>query len=78
MSGNAYYVFEILTSAAHRLIYRLMQKQIRQLEGFPEETDRLAADAIEDIEEGAPLLRDFSDESVNKVPTTRPPSPQLP
>jgi hypothetical protein len=55
-----------------------MQKQIRLLEGFSEETDRLAADAIEDIEEGAPLLRDFSNESVDKVPTARSSGPQSP
>lgn len=45
-----------------------MQKHIRELDDMPEETDRLAADAIEDIEEGAPLLRDFSSsESVDKL-----------
>jgi hypothetical protein len=59
-----------------RLVYRLMQKHIRQLEEFPEETDRLAADAIEDVEEGAPLLRNFSDESVGDMQTERARSPQ--
>jgi len=49
------------------LVYRLMQKHIRQLEGLPEETDQLAASAISDIEEGAPLLGDFSSESVDNT-----------
>jgi hypothetical protein len=61
-----------------RLVYRLMQKHIRQLEEFPEETDRLAADAIEDVEEGAPLLRNFSDGSVGDMQTERARSPQSP
>jgi hypothetical protein len=61
-----------------RLVYRLMQKHIRQLEEFPEETDRLAADAIEDVEEGAPLLRNFSDGSVDGMQTEQARSPQSP
>lgn len=40
-----------------------MQKHIRELDGIPEETERLAVEAIEDVDEGAPLLRDFSDNS---------------
>jgi hypothetical protein len=53
-----------------------MQKHIRQLEGFTEETDTLAADAIGDVEEGAPLLRDFSDDSVDNMHTEHARSPQ--
>jgi hypothetical protein len=59
-----------------RLVYRFMQKHIRQLEEFPEETDRLAADAIEDVEEGAPLLRNFSDDSVGDMQAERAHSPR--
>jgi uncharacterized membrane protein YdjX (TVP38/TMEM64 family) len=47
------------------LIYRLMKRQIRQIEDLPEETNRRAANTIDDLEEGAPLLRDFSTESVD-------------
>jgi len=60
------------------LIYRFMQKHIRELEEFPEETDRLAADALEDVEEGAPFLRDFSSESVDKLQTEPARSPRSP
>ncbi|KZP32856.1 Golgi apparatus membrane protein TVP38 [Athelia psychrophila] len=57
----AFIVAGILVGATSSwFVYRAMQKHIRELEGLPEETDRLAADALEDIEEGAPLLRDFS------------------
>lgn len=42
-----------------------MQRHIRQLEDLPEETNRRAANTIDNIEEGAPLLRDFSTESVD-------------
>jgi hypothetical protein len=54
-------VFGNIYTSYPRLVYQLMQKHIHQLEGFPDETDRLAAEAIEDVEEGAPLLSDFSD-----------------
>ena len=68
----------MVDSSYSRLVYRLMKKQIRELEECPEETDRLAADALEDVEEGAPLLRDFSPESVDRLQTERAHSPQSP
>jgi hypothetical protein len=52
-----------------RFVYRLMQRHIRRLEDLPEETDRLAADALEDAEEGAPLLHALSPESVDNLQT---------
>jgi len=39
-----------------RLIYTLVQGHIRKLEGFPPEVDELAAEAIEQYDEEAPLL----------------------
>ncbi|KIM90690.1 hypothetical protein PILCRDRAFT_94434 [Piloderma croceum F 1598] len=66
----------LIAIASSWLVYRFMQKHIRQLEEFPEETDRLAADVIEDVEEGAPLLRDFSDDSVDDMETERARSPR--
>lgn len=44
-----------------------MEKHIRELQDVSGETDRMVVDAIEDAEEGAPLLRSFSPE-----PTARP------
>ena len=41
-------------------LYRLMQKEIRQLRESPNVEDELAADALEEAEEGAPLLRSVS------------------
>jgi len=38
------------------LIYSLVQGHIRKLEGFPPEVDELAAEAIEEYDEAAPLL----------------------
>jgi len=55
-----------------------MQKHIRELEESPEETDRLAADTLEDVEEGVPFLRDFSPESVDKLQTEPACSPRSP
>jgi len=52
----------LVTATSSWFVYQAMQKQIRELEGLPNETDRMAADALEDVEEGAPLLRDFSPE----------------
>lgn len=42
--------------ALHRLVYTLVQSHIRHLHGIPPETDELAAEAIEDFDEDAPLL----------------------
>jgi len=44
-----------------RLVYTLVQRHIRHLEGIPPEIDELAAEAIEDfgedVREDEPLLR---------------------
>ncbi|TDL29433.1 Golgi apparatus membrane protein TVP38 [Rickenella mellea] len=49
------------------LVYRLMQAQIRKLHESSDESDELAADALEEAEEGAPLLRNISPDSVDVV-----------
>ena len=45
---------------AYSVTYRLLQKQIQELHTSPDPTDELAADALEEAEEGAPLLRNAS------------------
>lgn len=40
-----------------RWVYTLVQNHIRHLDGVSQETDELAAEAIEDLDEEAPLLR---------------------
>ena len=42
--------------ACHRWVYTLVQSHIRHLHGLPVETDELAAEAIEEFDEDAPLL----------------------
>ncbi|CAL1701380.1 unnamed protein product [Somion occarium] len=51
----------ILTSI---IIYHAMQSHIRHLKNIPPEIDELAAEAVEEAEEGAPLLGSFSSESL--------------
>ncbi|KAI0796582.1 Golgi apparatus membrane protein TVP38 [Abortiporus biennis] len=46
------------------VIYRSMQAHIRHLKGVSPEIDELAAEAIEEAEEGAPLLNNFSSDSL--------------
>jgi len=46
------------------IIYRLMTSHIRQLKGISPEIDELAAEAIEEAEEGAPLLGSYSSDSL--------------
>jgi len=41
-------------------MYKLVQREVRNLESLPTEVDREAADVLDEIDEGAPLLRDFS------------------
>ncbi|KAJ3528280.1 hypothetical protein NM688_g8019 [Phlebia brevispora] len=44
------------------VIYRSMQAHLRKLDGISPEVDELAAEAVEEAIEGAPLLRDYEDE----------------
>lgn len=54
-----------------------MTAHIRHLEGLSPEVDELAAEAVEDAAEGAPLLGSYSSESLDEesVSTVRPKSP---
>ena len=54
-----------------RIVYRSMQAHIRKLDGLPPEVDELAAEAIEDAIEGAPLLGNYSSESVDEQRDTQ-------
>ncbi|KAI0693579.1 hypothetical protein BC835DRAFT_1067469 [Cytidiella melzeri] len=74
--NTALIVFGVLVAfLASWLIYRSMQSHIRHLEGMPPDVDELAAEAVEDAEEGAPLLVSYSSESLDEeesVSTIRP------
>lgn len=55
-----------------------MKVHIRHLEGLSADVDELAAEAVEDASEGAPLLGNFStesldEESIRTIRPTRPP-----
>ena len=45
-----------------------MQAHIRKLDGLSPEVDELAAEAVEDAVEGAPLLGNYSAESLDDEP----------
>ncbi|CDO68714.1 hypothetical protein BN946_scf184652.g41 [Trametes cinnabarina] len=47
---------DLTCSMIIRIIYRAMRQEILHLDGVPPEVDELAAEAIEEAEEGAPLL----------------------
>ncbi|KAG8746858.1 Tlg2-vesicle protein [Ceratobasidium sp. 414] len=44
------------------LVWRLTDAKIRAMKELPQDVDDLAADALRDVEVGAPLLEDYSDE----------------
>ncbi|KAG8766527.1 Tlg2-vesicle protein [Ceratobasidium sp. 428] len=44
------------------LVWRLTDAKIRAMKELPQEVDNMAADALRDVEAGAPLLEDYSDE----------------
>lgn len=48
------------------VVYRLVQNHLRHLKGIPADIDELAAEAIEDADEGAPLLSNFSSDSIDE------------
>lgn len=45
-----------------RLVYTLVQRHIRELEGISPEIDELAAEALEEYDESAPLLKPSDEE----------------
>ena len=62
-----------------RAVYRLVQEKIKKATDLPQHRDDTAARILEDVDQGAPLLRDFSppssDEEVQpQPPATRPES----
>jgi len=63
------FLVAILTSW---IIYRSMQAHIRHLHGISPDIDELAAEAVEEASEGAPLLNNFSAESLDEESTVRP------
>ena len=58
-------LYDWLTDACVRTVYNLVQNHIRHLEGVPPEVDELAAEAIEDYDEEAPLLSSPTHDSRN-------------
>lgn len=48
------------------VVYRLVQNQLKHLKGIPGDIEELAAEAVDDADEGAPLLNNFSSESVDR------------
>lgn len=54
-----------------------MKGHLRHLEGLPADVDELAAEAVEDAAEGAPLLGNYSSESLDEesIRTVRPNRP---
>jgi len=51
----------LLAIATGVVVFRLMRKEIRELRESPNVDDELAADALEEAEEGAPLLGNISE-----------------
>lgn len=49
-----------------------MQTHIRHLQGISPDIDELAAEAVEEAGEGAPLLNNFSSDSIDEERTIRP------
>ena len=49
-----------------------MQSHIRHLQGISPDIDELAAEAVEEAGEGAPLLNNYSEESLDEERTIRP------
>jgi hypothetical protein len=46
----------VISVIASSVVYHFMQKEIKALHQSPSASDELAADALEDAEEGAPLI----------------------
>ncbi|CAE6476232.1 unnamed protein product [Rhizoctonia solani] len=47
------------------LVWRLTDAEIRNMKELPQDIDDMAADALHDVEAGAPLLGDYSEDDLN-------------
>ncbi|CCO26370.1 Golgi apparatus membrane protein TVP38 [Rhizoctonia solani AG-1 IB] len=47
------------------LVWRFTDAEIRNMRELPQDIDNMAADALHDVEAGAPLLGDYSEEDLN-------------
>lgn len=54
----------LLGLAASVVVYRLVQRQLRHLKGVSSSTEEDIIEALEEADEGAPLLGSFSSESL--------------
>jgi peptidoglycan/LPS O-acetylase OafA/YrhL len=62
----------VLATVASVVVYRLVQRQLRQLKGVSPSTGEDIIEALEEADEGAPLLRNLSSESCWKRGTANP------
>lgn len=53
---SLFFWFHPITVDCFRTVYNSVQSHIRHIDGFPPEVDGLAAEAVEDYDEEAPLL----------------------
>lgn len=56
-----------------RAVYHLVQEKIKNATGLPQHRDDTAARILEDVDQGAPLLRDFSPPSSDEEAQPQPP-----
>jgi len=54
----------LLVIVASVVVYRLVQSQLRQLKGVSPSAEEDIIEALEEADEGAPLLRNLSSESL--------------
>jgi len=54
----------LLSIIASVVVYRLVQQQLRHLKGVSPSTEEAIIEALEEAEEGAPLLGNLSSESL--------------
>jgi hypothetical protein len=54
----------LLGLVASVVVYRLVQRQLRHLKGVSPSTEEDIIEALEEADEGAPLLRNLSSESL--------------
>lgn len=63
----------LLATAAAAIVYRLVQRQLLQLKGVSPSTGEDIIEALEEADEGAPLLDNLSSESLLEEGHRQPP-----
>jgi hypothetical protein len=68
--------YSLRMNSSLRAVYHLVQEKIKKATGLPQHRDDTASRILEDADQGAPLLRDFSPPNSDEEVQPQSPKPR--